>query len=56
MFGDYGDVGGDDGPDDPNLVSLVLGLEKKTMKVIKHYDRETGFDDNNHDYSYPCVK
>ena len=40
-FGKYGDVGGDDGPDDPNLVSLVLGLEKKTiMKVIKHYDRD----------------
>ena len=36
------DVGGDDGLDDPNYVSsvLVLGLEKKTMKVIKHYDRD----------------
>ena len=39
-FGNCGDVDSDDGPDDPNLVSLVLGLEKKTMKVIKHYDRE----------------
>ena len=39
-FGDYGDVGGDDGLDDHNLVSLVLGLEKTTMTVIKLYDRD----------------
>ena len=39
-FADYGDVGGDDGLDDPNLVSLVLVLEKTTMKVIKLYDRD----------------
>ena len=39
-FGDYGDVGGDDVLDDPNYVSLVLGLEKNTIKVIKQFDRD----------------